>query len=703
VFQLFQRPTYPLLRDRSEVAYQNYSEALDIITYRATRSSKIEADIVSEWANLVDILLEDSTSVWAYQFVYNTYNTLYGEKSVYTIRSINDLGVHYADRQQYDLSLPYVRKAYEIQRDYYGINTLNTIINESNFWECMAAIPSLRDSAYYYLLDTDRNIRHYLQDMFGVMTEQQREDFWNDKLSVSYAMKMPSFLIDYAQHYNSKAFGDIYDAVLLQRGLLLNSNETMNRIIAQSEDTLLQNQWSNLLFLKSELSSSSALFKDNRQQLEQRKEQLEQSIMQSSIDFRLEQENFSIHWQDIQEQLNSNEVAIEFMVNAVNHWGLMHASTDSVMYYALVLRKGYEYPIFIPLFERDELEHFNMWSTQQMYDYNIRADSAYNLIWRKIEPYLHRGETIYFAPTHALAQIALEALPVTQDSVIGDFYNMVRLSSTREILHINETKETYDAVLYGGIAYDLSADEMMEESLKYDIPSNKISRSVEWDTINRGIVKYLPGTKREVEKINTYLTEQNKATYVFTGAAANEESFTTLSGKHTGIIHLATHGFYWNQKQAENKDVFKTKQIGADDPLLRCGLLFAGANIAFSGRADLLKDGVQDGILTAREIASMDLSNCQLVVLSACETGRGDYSNDGTIGLQRAFKLAGVQTIIMSLWPVNDATTQFLMTEFYKNWITNGQSKREAFRNAQNRVRSEFKEPVYWAGFIMLD
>ena len=483
---------------------------------------------------------------------------------------------------------------------------------------------------------------------------------------------------------------------------MLNSNDAMHKIVAQSEDTLLKKSWSNLLTLKAELNSSSALSKNTRQQLEQRKEQLEQSIMQSSIDFRLAQENFSLHWQDIQDKLNSNEVAIEFMVNAVNHWGLMHTSTDSVMYYALVLRKNNEYPIFIPLFERDELACF-MWSKQQMYDYNIYADSIYNLIWRKIEPHLLYGETIYFAPTHALTQIALEALPITQDSVIGDYYNMVRLSSTREILHIKEQQEMYDAVLYGGITYDVSADEMMEESLKYNIPPHQISRSIEWDTINRGRVKYLPGTKREVEKINIYLTEQKRPTSVFTGAAANEESFASLSGKHNSIIHIATHGFYWNQEQAENQDVFKTGQKGEDDPLLRCGLLFAGANIAFSGRVDLLKDGVQDGILTAREIVPMDLSNCQLVVLSACETGRGEYSNDGTIGLQRAFKLAGVKTIIMSLWPVNDSATQMLMSEFYANWLDRKQSKREAFRNAQNAVRAHYTEPYYWAGFVMLD
>ena len=140
------------------------------------------------------------------------------------------------------------------------------------------------------------------------------------------------------------------------------------------------------------------------------------------------------------------------------------------------------------------------------------------------------------------------------------------------------------------------------------------------------------------------------------------------------------------------------------DPLNRCGLLFAGANLAFSGNRSELPETVQDGILTAKEVSLLDLRETDLVVLSACETGKGEVTGDGVFGLQRAFKMAGVQTIIMSLWPVDDQATQLLMTEFYNNWIGKRQSKRDAFRNAQNTVRySQYDDPVYWAGFIMLD
>jgi CHAT domain-containing protein len=253
---------------------------------------------------------------------------------------------------------------------------------------------------------------------------------------------------------------------------------------------------------------------------------------------------------------------------------------------------------------------------------------------------------------------------------------------------------------------------MLAESMQYENYSLLASRSIENDTLNRGSVKYLPGTKKEAEMINTLLKENQITAKLYTSSKANEESFKSLSGKHNNIIHIGTHGFTWTDSIAKKQDYFTQRfellskerdHSTTIDPLTRCGLLFAGSNIALSGHSSELPDGVQDGILTAKEISLMDLRDANLVVLSACETAKGDITSEGVFGLQRAFKMAGVQTIIMSLWKVNDQATQLLMTEFYNNWISKNQSKREAFRNAQNIVRTQYEEPVYWAGFIMLD
>ena len=138
-----------------------------------------------------------------------------------------------------------------------------------------------------------------------------------------------------------------------------------------------------------------------------------------------------------------------------------------------------------------------------------------------------------------------------------------------------------------------------------------------------------------------------------------------------------------------------------DKPMTRSGLLLAGCNHILNH--ETIPENSEDGILTAQEIASLDLRGLDLVVLSACETGLGDISSgEGVFGLQRGFKKAGAQTIIMSLWEVDDYATQLLMVEFFKK-LGSGLSKRDAFNAAQEYVKSKTSDPKYWAAFIIVD
>ena len=126
----------------------------------------------------------------------------------------------------------------------------------------------------------------------------------------------------------------------------------------------------------------------------------------------------------------------------------------------------------------------------------------------------------------------------------------------------------------------------------------------------------------------------------------------------------------------------------------------AGGNKAWTGEP--VPDGVEDGILTAEEISTLDLRNCDVVVLSACETGLGEITDEGVYGLQRAFKNAGVNTIIMSLWEVDDDATSFMMQSFYRN-LLKGMEKKDAFEASQKDLKKKYTDPRYWAAFIMLD
>ena len=142
----------------------------------------------------------------------------------------------------------------------------------------------------------------------------------------------------------------------------------------------------------------------------------------------------------------------------------------------------------------------------------------------------------------------------------------------------------------------------------------------------------------------------------------------------------------------------------AEDPLFRTGLILSGGNKAWQGQSSPL--GQEDNILTAYEIADLDLTDTELVVLSACKTGLGDIDEgtEGVYGLQRGFKLAGVKYIIMSLWKVPDKETQELMVLFYKKWLEEDLKIPDAFRAAQQEMRKKYEdEPEKWAGFILVE
>jgi hypothetical protein len=176
---------------------------------------------------------------------------------------------------------------------------------------------------------------------------------------------------------------------------------------------------------------------------------------------------------------------------------------------------------------------------------------------------------------------------------------------------------------------------------------------------------------------------------LITGAKATEKSFVSRSHKKDYILHISTHGFF------HDSEAFVT-------PMQNSGLLFANSQQYWMNDALVDNINVADGILRADEIAKLDLIGCRLVVLSACQTGLGESNSEGVYGLQRAFKLAGAENILMSLWSVDDAATRKLMTLFYSGLIT-GQPPQVALTNAQNRMRCEGYSPDKWAAFVLLN
>jgi CHAT domain-containing protein len=207
----------------------------------------------------------------------------------------------------------------------------------------------------------------------------------------------------------------------------------------------------------------------------------------------------------------------------------------------------------------------------------------------------------------------------------------------------------------------------------------------------------LPNTLKEIRNIEKAMQTKQKFVYTYVADKATETAFKNLSNKTSpSVIHFATHGFTIIDT-AKNNITSNTFKV-SDNPLLRSGLVLAGGNKGWQGKANSNED---DGILTALEISAAQLQNTQLAVLSACETGTGELrGSEGIFGLQRAFKLAGVNYIMASLWQVPDKETAEFMNTFYTTWLT-GKTIRQAFLATQQTMRKKYA-PYYWAGFTLV-
>ena len=411
-------------------------------------------------------------------------------------------------------------------------------------------------------------------------------------------------------------------------------------------------------------------------------------------------------WDKIKQKLNDNEIAIEFINypkdKEANVW----------LFDAFIIKGNYETPQRIRLFEIDNNDKIV-----------ATIEKGFN-VWSKLTSHFSKNDNVYFTPTDILYnynpiknngkyqnQIPIESIPIGDGKIMSDVYNMHRLSSTRELVKKKKEIKYTKAVLYGGLNYDMTDDELLSASQIYTKDASTeyfVSRGLLEDSIRGYKWDNLSNTQQEVNYISDLMKKNQIRTQTYKGNKGNEESFKALSGHGYNIIHLATHGFFYPDEEAKEKDYFKPlllndhyqKYNEVDMSMWRSGLVMSGGNRAWKG--DTIPDTVEDGILKAQEISDLDLRGADLVVLSACNTGQGEVTGEGVFGLQRAFKMAGAQTIVMSLTPVDDQTTMAMMNKFYTN-LFSGQSKHDAFYNAQRYIRSIKPDPKYWMGWIMLD
>lgn len=598
---------------------------------------------------------------------------------------------------------------------------MSTLANTANIY----ALLEKQDTAHAYyqrLIDGQTNL---IYNYYSTFEEDTRLSYLKE--SMDYFEEFHSFVARQDTIVPS-AYIDMQQISLSIKNLALDFSVDNKVQIDSLQDTAslqLLKEWT---ALRQQLGQAYTMSEKERKQADFDLAAMEESSI--LLEKQLVRSNEAMSKQLIRQQLVSFEAmqaALETAEAAIDFIKFQYYSpthkTDSVYYAALITRKEAAAPQYVFLAEEKQLARIlkaKIRANGSNYVANPKVGyDLYQLLWKPLQSYLEGVKTIKISPTGLLHKVAFAALPSNRGGT-NTLMNQFRFDyygNMRDLVkQSNQPKVVAKKIaLVGGANFDLDSLTLQvlsmsikpvnnpEIDLHFTADLTEIStRGSDLDSTRASIrFNYLPGTEQEVKSIATQLTKQNWQVQTFTKNEALEDNIKSLSGKVApAILHLATHGYFFAaaKKQLKNPTTLKDRISGSNNPLIRSGLVFTGVNHVWQGGGRI--PNLDDGVLTAYEISNLDLFNTNLVILSACETGLGDiYDTEGVFGLQRAFKMAGVQQLIISLWKVPDQQTTELMTTFYQFYLQSNDAS-SALHQAQLAMSQKYR-PFYWAGFIL--
>ena len=617
-------------------------------------------------------------------------NAVSGKHNNSYATAINNLALLHHDLGNNNVAESLFTDALNIRKTIMGKNHpayANSLSNMADFYFHTQRYKKA-DSLYKIANDV---IFYNIAQQFGFMSEKEKELYL--KTLTGRFDNFNSFSLT-RQNTNPAIVGETYNIILKTKGLLLKSSTAMrNAILTSNNEELISNyiDWLHIKQQITHLTISGMAEKDiGFSGLERQANELEKMLVRHSNEFSNLEDLLNIDWKTIRSRLNPGEAAIEF--THFNH------NDDSVLYCALIITYRSEYPLMVKVFEEKELEKILEKQSQNNYEFInslygklfLSDKRLFRLIWKPLEKHLKGVNTVYISPSGLLHKVSFAAINKGTNKYLLDDYQIHTLSTTAKAGL--STKLSFSGqlniTLYGGIKYSITSGA--------DKP---------W--------AFLDGTLIEIETIKKVLADYAN-TITVSDTNATVSSFKELAPK-TDILHIATHGFFFPDPEKIREIIAQNvlygeinfrgstpgvlyKYINNHDPLMRSGLVFAGVNDYWTGSANANDD---NGVLTALEVVNVDMRNNKLAVMSACETGLGDIvGNEGVYGLQRAFKMAGTDNLIISLWQIPDNETAEFMKTFYQLFIEQN-DLHQAFSQTQKTMRLKY-DPFFWAGFILI-
>lgn len=389
-------------------------------------------------------------------------------------------------------------------------------------------------------------------------------------------------------------------------------------------------------------------------------------------------------FENIAKALGPNDVCIEL----VRYFDL---ASDKYSYGAFVFDKESKYPKFIELCTADTLASVlarKSLESEFKYIARLTQDGAlYDLVWSKMADVIKEKSNLYISNAGHFNSISHEAVKLPNGTTLFDRHNVVIVNSTSDLEQAKSLSfdaGTMSATLFGGVQYQLASDYQLASGASV---LNEFRGQME------GSWNYLKYSEDEIEEIKELIVSKGGNVRLFSGIDASESAFKNyVDTTSSNIVHISTHGLY-------HQDTTASSYVLDSKTYLRSGLIMAGANTCNQEQSPIV--GFGDGVVTAPEVSLLNMSGTNLVVLSACESGLGTTSSTGnTYGLQRAFKTAGVDYVIYSLWKVSDEVTKEFMLSFYKK-LANGVEVQTAFYKTKKEMRAK-RSAFYWAPFQLV-
>ncbi|MGB7378739.1 MAG: CHAT domain-containing tetratricopeptide repeat protein, partial [Rivularia sp. (in: cyanobacteria)] len=569
-----------------------------------------------------------------------------------------------------------------------------------------------------------------LHDIYAVGSEQRKQNYaqtftGSTDIAVTLALdkstKNPTLAklaLTTVLRRKGRVLDAMTDTVQILRAQLADNPETKKLF----DDWLdVQRRLANLIY-RGQGKQKFEIYRKQIKQLQAEKEKLEEQVSVRSAEFRKEIQ--PVELADIQAKIPADAAMVEivqyepFNPKAKNN----EKKWDKPRYAAVVLRNTGE-PSWVDLGDAATIDK-SVANFRRMLAFapatnksNSKEDRGIDVtpvegkrkiqleelartldkqVMAPIRPLLGDARHLLLSPDGQLNLIPFEALKDEQNKYLVEKYAFSYLTTGRDLLRLETTaKQLTNPVVFADINYEQQVTVIASNSR-----GSENKRSTDFANL-----KYNPlaATLAEGQQIKKIFPDTN----IITGTKATESAIKQL--KTPSILHLATHGFFLPDEEIKptspainqlNNQLDKPQYVNLENPLLRSGLALAGFNNRQNKQSN---NNTEDGVLTALEVAGLNLRGTELVVLSACETGIGDVkTGDGVYGLRRALVIAGSQSQLLSLWKVADDGTKDLMVEYYQK-IKAGKGRHEALREVQLEFlnsNTEYQHPYFWASFI---